>query len=115
MNPNINKDNEATRFRAGKEQVSIAREGGIASGEARREKKTLAMRLALLMDQSNPDDPTLTNGDRAAVELMRKAAAGDLKAIRLLSELLGEFEQRVTITSKTPQEWADEALKKLGD
>ena len=32
-------NNEETRFRAGKEQVEIARQGGIASGKASRERK----------------------------------------------------------------------------
>lgn len=41
QNANLKKG-KATQFKAGEEQAKIARLGGIASGEARRQKKTLA-------------------------------------------------------------------------
>ena len=41
---------EATEFRAGEQQVEIARQGGVASGIARREKKSLREAMQVLMD-----------------------------------------------------------------
>ena len=41
---------EATQFRAGEQQVEIARQGGVASGIARREKKSLREAMQVLMD-----------------------------------------------------------------
>ena len=48
---------EATQFRTGEEQVEIARQGGIASGQARREKKTIQKILADLLDGQIKDSP----------------------------------------------------------
>ena len=46
---------KATRFRTGEEQVNIARKGGIASGEARREKKLIKDRILERMGESDWD------------------------------------------------------------
>ena len=43
------KNFEATQFKTGSKQVEIARQGGIASGEAKRRKKTWAQQIELLM------------------------------------------------------------------
>ena len=48
---------EATEFRTGERQVEIARQGGIASGIARREKKTVQKVLSDLLDSDIKDNP----------------------------------------------------------
>ena len=55
-NANNLKNGEATQFRTGEEQVEIARQGGIASGKARREKKTIQKILADLLDSEIPQE-----------------------------------------------------------
>ena len=56
-NANNLKNGEATQFRTGEEQVEIARQGGIASGKARREKKTIQKIHADLLDSEIKDSP----------------------------------------------------------
>ena len=66
-NANNLKNGEATQFRTGGEQVEIARQGGIASGKARREKKTIQKILADLLDgeiKENKEERWLKNGKR---------------------------------------------------
>lgn len=93
--------------RSKSEQIEISRRAGIASGEARREKKLLRERLLLLMDVTNQAAET-TNGDRVAAKLMEKALRGDLKAIRLLGEFLGEFRQHIEVET-SPRITTEEA------
>ena len=44
-------NSEATQFRTGKEQVETARQGGIASGIARREKKLFKEAIEKKLEQ----------------------------------------------------------------
>ena len=86
------------------EQRKIARAGGVASGIARRERKALRERLALIADE------VITNkaGDKAeaedviAMQLRNKAVAGDLKAIRLYAELTGQLVQKLEVEATPP-------------
>lgn len=45
-------NNEATQFKTGEKQVEIARMGGIASGEAKREKATFKKAIKWLVDSN---------------------------------------------------------------
>lgn len=90
--------------------------GGKASGEARRQKKTMrewleiAMQAAMKDDGGqpimSPDDPTreLTRKECAMLKLAAKAAKGDLKAIELSAKLSGEAETKVVVETATPAE-----------
>ena len=49
------KKGKATQFQTGEEQVKIARKGGIASGEARREKKLIKDRILERMGEGDWD------------------------------------------------------------
>lgn len=55
----------ATQFRAGEEQVRIAKKGGIASGQARRRKKTLSELAKMIAENPAPTAAkrNLQNGD----------------------------------------------------
>lgn len=98
------------------EQRKIAKKGGEASGEARRQKKTMrewleiAMQAAMKDDGGapimSPDDPTreLTRKECAMLKLAAKAAKGDLKAIELSAKLSGEAETKVVVETATPAE-----------
>lgn len=95
---------KATQFRAGEEQVEVARQGGIASGVARRRKRALKeaaelylslplrdgrKRNALLKDGIDPED--IDNQMAVIVGLTKVAQAGDTKSAKLLFEILGEI------------------------
>ena len=86
---------EATEFRTGKQQVEIARQGGIASGESRKRKKLLRECLEELLDTEQEvkiNGVTLkkTNAELLSVTLMKKALKGDVKAFEVLRDTAGE-------------------------
>ena len=103
-NANNLKNGEATQFRTGEEQVEIARQGGIASGKARREKKTIQKILADLLDSEIKDSPQLAKlASKMGVEsdksvkdiftmvcLLNSVKSGNLGDLERLSKLLGE-------------------------
>jgi hypothetical protein len=74
-------NSEATQFRTGKEQVEIARKGGIASGEARREKKLFRETIEKKLG-ANIDD--IINA------MITKASSGDVQATTFLRDTIGE-------------------------
>lgn len=98
---------EATQFRTGEEQVEIARQGGIASGQARREKKTIQKILADLLDGQIKDNPRFAKlASKMGVEsdksvkdiftmvcLLNSVKSGNLGDLERLSKLLGEDKQ----------------------
>lgn len=103
-NANNLKNGEATQFRTGEEQVEIARQGGIASGKARREKKTIQKILADLLDSEIKDSPQFAKlASKMGVEsdksvkdiftmvcLLNSVKNGNLGDLERLSKLLGE-------------------------
>ena len=103
-NANNLKNGEATQFRTGEEQVEIARQGGIASGKARREKKTIQKMLSDLLDSEIKDSPQFAKlASKMGVEsdksvkdiftmvcLLNSVKSGNLGDLERLSKLLGE-------------------------
>lgn len=80
--------------------------GGIASGEARRQKKTLAQLSEMIgklqvsseknreiMRQAGISDEDMIRDTEAMFRLSLKAASGDTRAIELLAKLRGELKQ----------------------
>ena len=69
--------------RTKKEQREIAKKGGIASGEARRKRRTLKEELlAMLEDKDIQESITLA--------LISKAKTGDTKAYEVIRDTVGE-------------------------
>lgn len=95
---------EATEFRTGEQQVEIARQGGIASGIARREKKTVQKILSDFLETSAKDNPQIAKlaskmglqGDESIKDLftivctLNTLKSGKLGDLETLSKLLGE-------------------------
>jgi hypothetical protein len=95
---------EATQFRSGEEAVENGRKGGIASGQARREKKTIQKILADLLDGEIKDSPQFAKlASKMGVEsdksvkdiftmvcLLNSVKSGNLGDLERLSKLLGE-------------------------
>lgn len=98
---------EATQFRSGEEAVENGRKGGIASGQARREKKTIQKILADLLDSEIKDSPQFAKlASKMGVEsdksvkdiftmvcLLNSVKNGNLGDLERLSKLLGEDKQ----------------------
>ena len=93
------------------------RAGGIASGKARRQRKTLAQigdmigGLAVnseknreIMRQAGISDEDMVRDVEAMFRLSLKASSGDTKAIELLAKLRGQFKevQRVEVSEVKP-------------
>lgn len=65
------------------EQREIAKAGGVASGEARRKRKSLREELELLLENGDTQESV-------AVALIEKAIKGDVKAFEVLRDTIGE-------------------------
>lgn len=97
------------RVPTSEEAREIGRKGGIASGKARREKKTLAQigdmigaldiksekNRAILRDAGITDDDMI-NDVGMMFRLNLKAQQGDPRAIELLSKLRGQFKEQIS-------------------
>lgn len=81
-------NNEATRFKAGAKQVEIARQGGIASGKAKREKATMLSTLRTLLDEESTSGKTYR--ELATLGLIKGAMSGNAINFKTIVELLGE-------------------------
>lgn len=82
-------NSEATRFKAGKEQVEIAKKGARASIKARREKKTMKETLLLMLDM--PDKDGVTFREKVTAGLIKGATKGDARNYKVIVETLGEL------------------------
>lgn len=71
--------NERTK----EEQREIARQGGIASGKARRERKTLKEELLILLSKGDTQE-------KISLALLQKAMNGDTKAFEVIRDSIGE-------------------------
>lgn len=83
---------EATQFRSGKQAVENGRKGGIASGEARKAKKSLREAMQILMDAdlTGKDGKTMTGTEAMAAKAFQAALKGDWKAWELVRDTAGQ-------------------------
>lgn len=65
------------------EKSDIARQGGIASGESRRKRKTLKEELLLLLSKGNTQE-------KISLALLQKAMNGDTRAFEVIRDSIGE-------------------------
>lgn len=79
--------------RTPKERKELAKKAGIKSGEARRKKRDMKAELLLVLDEPIKDKKGHKLSPRRALSmtLLKKALSGDLKAIKLLLEIIGEL------------------------
>ena len=116
---------EATEFRTGKQQVEIARQGGIASGIARREKKTVQKILNDFLSTAAKDNPQVSKlaakmglkSDDSIKDLftivctLNTLKDGNLSDLERLSKLLGE-QTEISDTEAQKQAAFLDAIKK---
>lgn len=76
------------------EAREIGRNGGIASGKKRREKKMIREALLLLLDEPARDDAGNLTGktiqEEIAAGLIRRAMTGDPRAFEIIRDTIGE-------------------------
>ena len=89
-------NSEATQFRTGEEQVEIARKGGIASGEARRQKATFKKTLEMLLDEKNSKGKTYR--ELITLGQIKSAINGKAENFKTILALMGEMEEEQTST-----------------
>ena len=116
---------EATEFRTGEQQVEIARQGGIASGIARREKKTVQKILNDFLSTAAKDNPQVSKlaakmglkSDDSIKDLftivctLNTLKDGSLSDLERLSKLLGE-QTEISDTEAQKQAAFLDAIKK---
>lgn len=87
-NDNLIPQSERTK----EEQREIARQGGTASGEARRRKRDLRQALEMLLEKEykNGKGETITGTEAVAAKLFEQAMKGNIKAFETLRDTVGQ-------------------------
>lgn len=103
---------EQYRFdkRTPEEQQKIAQQGGIASGQARREKAIMKATLKMLLDEKTKNGKTYK--ELATLGLIKGAIKGNAQNYRTILEMLGELKQpeekesvnKITIINSLPKD-----------
>ena len=120
---------EATEFRTGEQQVEIARQGGIASGVARREKKATQKILQDLLNLDVESNPLLVklakqvgvSTDKSIHELattvllINTLKKGDLSDLGQLQKLLGEQTEIADTEAQKQAAFLDAVKKAVTD
>lgn len=81
-------ENNLNPVRSENEAREKGKKGGIASGEARRKKKTIRETLEMMLSGKMPDGAT--RQDAIVVALMEKALSGDVRAFEAIRDSIGE-------------------------
>ena len=120
---------EATEFRTGKQQVEIARQGGIASGIARREKKTVQKIMNDFLSTAAKDNPQVSKlaakmglkSDDSIKDLftivciLNTMKDGNLSDLERLSKLLGEQTEIADTEAQKQAAFLDAGKKAVTD
>ena len=97
--------------RTTEEQREIARKGGIASGEARREKKLLRELLEDALSKGTETDNEYVN---ITLALIKEANKGNVKAYEVIRDTLGQKpKEEIEITDVTNKKF-DEICSQIG-
>ena len=121
------KNNEQSRFRTGEEQVAIAKKGGIASGKARREKRTWrqiaeelgkmkitnAKQLQSVKEFFGELTGDATHDDAVIAKAYIEAANGNIQASRFIADIKGEIIEKHEVEQKITDYTLDEKRKQI--
>lgn len=105
------KNREATQFRSGSEAAKIGKNGGVASGEARRKKKALRECLEILMEKEiskDKDGNTINGAEAMAIKAFQAALKGDWKAWELCRDTSGQKPVDKVMVAEVDQSVIDE-------
>ena len=75
------------------EHIELSRKGGIASGEARKEKATLKKALELLLDEENAKMGK-TYRELTTLGLIKGAIDGKAENYKVIATMMGELDQK---------------------
>lgn len=102
------------------EQKRITKMGGIASGKARRQKKTLRElaeiigsmptknpKTIAIMEKAGFKPEEMTNDMATMLAMQLKSQAGDVSAAKLLAEMRGQYSTRVEVEPIQPKPLID--------
>lgn len=101
------------------EARELGRQGGIASGEARRHKRDLKALFEAIREErievKMPDGTrkATTFDEAAVIAMFQKAIRGDVRAMKLIATILGEYEQKVKVEGMNPVLVTEEERKAL--
>lgn len=92
--------------RTAEEQREIARQGGKASGEARRRKRDLRLALEMLLEKEFKDKHgnALSGAEAIATKQFEKAMKGDTKAFEVIRDTAGQKPvDKIQVSEITPE------------
>lgn len=99
--------------RTKEEQRRIARQGGIASGKARAEKRDLRKALELLLEQTFTDKKGVTRTGAQAIteKLFSEVMKGNVRAFEVLRDTVGQKPVEKVMIAEVDQDIIDEVEK----
>lgn len=96
--------------RTTEEQREIARQGGIASGKARAEKRDLRKALEMLLEKEWKDKRgnSLTGTEAISAKLFEQAMKGNIKAFETIRSTVGQDPVQKVMIAEVDQDVIDE-------
>ena len=103
--------------RTKEEQRAIARQGGIASGEARRRKRDLRQALEMLLEKEykNSKGETITGTEAITAKLFEQAMKGNIKAFETIRSTVGQDPVQKVMVAEVEQAVIDEVERAVLD
>ena len=93
------------------EAAKNGQKGGLASGAARRYRKTLRADLEALLDSPAPDGSGRTTAAAIALALVNRAIRGDTRAFEIIRDTIGEKPAAQITLAQINQDAIDEVEK----
>ena len=93
--------------RSESEVRELGKKGGIASGKARRERKTLKEELLLLLSQGDTQE-------KISLSLIKEALKGNTKAFEIIRDTVGEKPKEEIEVSDVTNKKFDEICSQIG-
>ena len=85
------------------EAAKNGRKGGIASGVAKREKKTLADALRVVLEEKASEGSDLTKREAIVAKVVKRLYDdGDIRDLKILADVLGESVQTIDLKGVAP-------------
>ena len=106
-----------TNKRSKEEAKRLGKKGGIASGKARREKKTLRQCLEILLKKKmkGENGETITGAEALTTKLFSEALKGNVKAFEVIRDTAGQKVPDKIMVSEVEQSAIDEVEKMVND
>lgn len=103
--------------RTKEEQRAIARQGGIASGEARRRKRDLRQALEILLEKEykQRNGETITGTEAITAKLFEQAMKGNIKAFETIRSTVGQDPVQKVMVAEVEQSVIDEVERAVLD